>query len=214
MRVIKDPDERKSEILDTAEALFTTKGYSKTTILDILNAIGIAKGTFYYHFKSKEEVMDAIIKRIVDADVAAARSIAANPDIPVRDKLFRILMAQMPVAGGSKAKLLEQFHQPSNAEMHQKSLAQAILHLTPVLADVIKQGIRENIFATDYPRETVEFLVAGAQVIFDKGLFHWEPHEELQKARAFIHMTETTLGAGKGSFDPILDLLTGGPVEG
>jgi len=45
MRIIKDPEERKIEILDTAERLFTTKGYKQTTILDILNEIGIAKGT-------------------------------------------------------------------------------------------------------------------------------------------------------------------------
>jgi AcrR family transcriptional regulator len=61
MRVIKEPEERRNEILDTAETLFFTKGYGKTTVNDILQAIGIAKGTFYYYFKSKEEVMDAVL---------------------------------------------------------------------------------------------------------------------------------------------------------
>lgn len=58
MRFSKKPDERKNEILDAAEMLFGTKGYSKTTNNDILNEVGIAKGTFYYYFQSKEEVMD------------------------------------------------------------------------------------------------------------------------------------------------------------
>lgn len=67
-RVVKEAEARRNEILDAAEILFTGKGYAKTTIIDILEAVGIAKGTFYYHFKSKEEVMDAIIDRIVEGD--------------------------------------------------------------------------------------------------------------------------------------------------
>ena len=51
MRIIKKPAERKAEILDAAEALFATKGYVKTSVADILDAVGIAKGTFYYHLK-------------------------------------------------------------------------------------------------------------------------------------------------------------------
>jgi AcrR family transcriptional regulator len=213
MRTIKNPEERRNEILDTAERLFSTKGYGKTTIIDILDEVGIAKGTFYYYFKSKEDVMDAIIMRIVLADVAAARTIAANPDIPVLDKLLQILLAQSSQQGGSKEKLIEQFHQPSNAEMHQKSIVQAIVHLTPVLADVVEQGIAEQVFATDYPRETVEFLVAAAQVIFDEGLFQWEPHEALRRALAFVRLIETSLGAAKGSFDFMLERLAGPSAE-
>ncbi|MFD3450553.1 TetR/AcrR family transcriptional regulator [Microbacteriaceae bacterium 4G12] len=209
MRIVKEHEERRNEIMDTAERLFVSKGYVKTTINDILQEIGIAKGTFYYYFKSKEEVMDAIIMRIINEDVAAAKKIASNPNIPVLDKLFQILMAQVPKTGGTKEKMIEQFHQPNNAEMHQKSLVQAILQLTPILTGVIEQGIEEGIFATAYPRETMEFLIASAQVIFDEGLFHWEPHEAMQRAKAFISMMEMTLGAKKGSFDYILGILMG-----
>ncbi|WP_459503205.1 TetR/AcrR family transcriptional regulator [Bacillus sp. C1] len=207
MRIVKEYEERRNEILDIAEKLFISKGYTKTTVNDILREIGIAKGTFYHYFKSKEEVMDAIIMRIVTADVAAAKKIASNPEIPVVDKLFQILMVQTPKSGGNKEKMIEQFHQPNNAEMHQKSLVQAILHLTPVLTEVIKQGIDEKVFATAYPRETMEFLIASAQVIFDEGLFQWQPHEVKQRAKAFINMMEITLGAKKGTFDYILDFL-------
>lgn len=73
MRVVKEHEERRNEILNTAQTLFVTKGYMKTTINDILQAIGIAKGTFYHYFKSKEEVLDAIIERIIQADVAKAQ---------------------------------------------------------------------------------------------------------------------------------------------
>ena len=213
MRTIKTPEQRKHEILDTAETLFTTKGYAKTTIMDILNAVGIAKGTFYYYFKSKEEVMDAIIMRIIEADAALARKIAADPTIPVLGKLLQILMAQSPAQGGSKEKMIEQFHQPENAEMHQKSLVQAILHLGPVLADVVEQGVQEGLFHTEYPRETIEFLLAAAQVIFDEGLFQWPQEEAMRRAAAFVRMIEQSLGAEQGSFDFMLERL-GGPADG
>ena len=208
MRILKTPEERKAEILDTAERLFNTKGYVQTTILDILNEIGIAKGTFYYYFKSKEEVMDAIIMRIVNADVAAAKKIADDPGLSSLQKLFQILMAQKPQRGGGKEKMLEQFHVPSNAEMHQKSLVQSILQLTPVLTQVIEQGIHENIMSTDYPRETVEFLLVSAQVVLDEGLFQWEPNEMSRKAIAFISIMEVVLGTEKGIFDEMLNILT------
>ena len=207
MRRIKEPEVRKSEILDAAQKLFIEKGYAKTTVTDILNVHGLSKGVFYYYFKSKEEVMDAIIMRIVSADVAAAKEIADDPDLPAIPKLFQILFAQKPQNGRGKEEMLEQFHQPSNAEMHQKSLVQSILQLTPVLTQVIEQGIRENVMATDYPHETMEFLLVSAQIIFDEGLFHWDTVKAVKKAKAFISIMEATLGAEKGSFDEMMNIL-------
>ena len=67
MRIIKEAEERKNEILDVAGKLFGEKGYDATSTNDILKEIGIAKGTLYYHFKSKEDILDAMIERITDS---------------------------------------------------------------------------------------------------------------------------------------------------
>lgn len=209
MRIVKDPEERKAEILDTAEMLFCTKGYSKTTINDILNEIGIAKGTFYYYFKSKEEVMDAITTRIIDNDINIAKKIALNPEIPVLEKFFQILMSQRPNVGSNKEKVIEQFHLPNNAEMHQKTIVKTILNFAPILADVVEEGVREGVFNTKYPKETIEFLIASSECIFDESIFNWSKEEMLQKTEAFVYIIETTLGAGKGSFDFVHDMIIG-----
>ncbi|MDA2515673.1 TetR/AcrR family transcriptional regulator [Bacillus cereus] len=207
MRIVKEYEERRKEILETAERLFLTKGYTKTTVNDILKEIGIAKGTFYHYFKSKEEVMDEIIMRIIKEDVTKAKRIVSNPDIPVLDKLFKILMEQSPKSGDVKEKMIEQFHQPNNAEMHQKSLVQSIIHLSPVLTEVLEQGIEEGIFSTSYPQETIELLLSSAQVIFDDGLFQWKPEEMMRRAKAYIKMMEVSVGAKEGSFDYMIEVL-------
>lgn len=63
MRVVKDAAERRKEILDVAERLFCTNGFDNTSTNDILAEIGIARGTLYYHFRSKEDILDAMIDR-------------------------------------------------------------------------------------------------------------------------------------------------------
>ena len=70
-RIIKNPYDRKIEILNAALELFLRKGFEETSVHDIVNKIGVAQGTFYYYFKSKEDVVDSIIevyiKEIIDA---------------------------------------------------------------------------------------------------------------------------------------------------
>ncbi|QKG83879.1 TetR/AcrR family transcriptional regulator [Kroppenstedtia pulmonis] len=210
MRIVKEHDLRRKEIMDTAARLFTTKGYNQTTVNDILREIGIAKGTFYHYFKSKEEVMDAVIDRIIDFDVMMAKEIVADNSISPTEKLYRILLAQKPLQGDSKDKILETLHKPSNADMHLRSMTQSIQRLSPILAEVVEQGIQTGDFQTDYPQETMDFLLISGQMLFDKALFNWEPDETLQKVKAFIHTAELLLGAPKGSFGYINEILTGG----
>ena len=63
VRITKDPQVRMTEILDAAEELFYVRGYHETAVSDIVKSNGVAQGTFYYYFKSKEEVLEALINR-------------------------------------------------------------------------------------------------------------------------------------------------------
>ena len=89
LRIVKEHDERKNEIIDTAAALFELKGYEQCSVNDILTAIGIAKGTFYHYFKSKEEVLDAVIAKTMDQITQQVRSVEANPGLSPEEKLLR-----------------------------------------------------------------------------------------------------------------------------
>ena len=53
-------ERRREEILRTAESLFYAQGYERTTIQQILTALGLSKGGFYHHFASKEALLQAL----------------------------------------------------------------------------------------------------------------------------------------------------------
>lgn len=200
MRIVKDPIERRNEILDCAEMLFGSKGYTKTTINDVLTTLNIAKGTFYYYFKSKEELMEAVVIRFIDEGVAAARSVSENQNLSATEKM-RMIIAGDKTENKRKDVAVEQFHQSGNAEMHQKSLVETVRRLTPVMGDIVRQGIKEGVFHTPYPEETMEFLLTASQFLLDEGLFNWSGRELVEKAKAFSKIMELLLGAEPGTFD-------------
>ena len=79
-RVTKVPEERKQELIDTAERLFLEKGYEQTTVADIVREIEVAQGTFYYYFSSKEEILEAIIEEDITALEDDVRQILSRED--------------------------------------------------------------------------------------------------------------------------------------
>ena len=62
-RITKDPVVRRNEIIDAAEKLFYSVGYDETSVSDIVKAIGVAQGTFYNYFTSKDAVLEALVQR-------------------------------------------------------------------------------------------------------------------------------------------------------
>ena len=197
MRIIKEHSERKAEIIDAAEALFLTKGYANSSINDILVALNIAKGTFYHYFASKEALLDAVIAQYIDAEIAAAQGIAENPHLTAHEKLFRILAAsgQNCVRGD---RLEKEVQTVGNADMHQKTMASIVLGLAPILADIVRQGIGEGTFNTEYPQECVEILLAASEFLLHGSAFCWSCEQRLQKARALAFVAEKALGVTQG----------------
>jgi AcrR family transcriptional regulator len=65
-RVLKSPEDRRLDILDAAMRIFATKGVSKSTVADIAVGAGVAKGTVYLYFGSKEHLLAALRDRFVD----------------------------------------------------------------------------------------------------------------------------------------------------
>lgn len=87
---MKEAEERKKEILDIAEQLFIEKGFDNTSTNDILREIGIARGTLYYYFKSKEEILDAVIDRITNQLVEKSKEIFDQKELSVFQRFTMI----------------------------------------------------------------------------------------------------------------------------
>lgn len=192
MRVVKEAEERKNEILDVAERLFGTKGFDSTSTGDILDEIGIARGTLYYHFKSKEEILDAMIIRMTNRLIEKAKAIAAQKDVPVLQR-FTMMMLSLNVSGDNFGQeLLAQAHKPQNALMHQKMEKCLLSGINPIITDLIKEGIAQGICQTDYPEEVAEMTFLYANTVFDNLMEHSE-EEKSKKIAAFIYNLERLL---------------------
>jgi AcrR family transcriptional regulator len=203
MRVTKKHDIRQGEILDAAERLFVLKGYEATTVNDILKEVQIGKGTFYHYFKSKEDVMDGVVKRLVNQITDRSRAIANDTTLDAQAKMRQIIKS-MNISQSPNGAILTELHKPANAQMHQKSIVETITATAPILAEVITQGIQEGVYNTPYPLETIEFLLVANQFIFDEGIFQWTPEEMATRATAIVRVTELSLGAPEGSFEFLL----------
>lgn len=72
--VKKPPDARRNELLDSAQALFFSKGCEATTITDIMESAGVSKGGFYHHFTAKEDLLEALGERLATETVGRDRT--------------------------------------------------------------------------------------------------------------------------------------------
>jgi len=209
MRTIKKAQERRNEILDAAEELFNQKGFDGTSTNDILEKVGIARGTLYYHFKSKEDIMDALIDRMTDTILEAAKEIGANKSIPVNERMIRVVMA-LNISGGNGKEIMEHIHKPQNALMHQK-IQKIILNNVPsILADIIREGIEQGLFNTQYPYECMEMIVAYTNTVFDDDMVHLTDEERISRIEALVFNVERLLGVENGSLMYMMRMFANG----
>ncbi|HWP79026.1 MAG TPA: TetR/AcrR family transcriptional regulator [Candidatus Acidoferrum sp.] len=198
MRIIKEPEIRKNEILDVAEQLFETKGFDGTSTNDILEKAGIARGTLYYHFKSKEDIMDALIERIKTRIVSAATQVASDKDMPVFERLLRAVWA-LNVSGQNNI-VIEHIHKPQNALMHQKIRKFILNEIPPILTGIIKDGIGQGIFNTPYPYESMEMAMCYINDVIDGDLVELSEEERGARVTAFAFNVERLFGMEPDSF--------------
>ncbi len=199
LRVIKEAEERRNEILDAAEELFDKKGFDGTSTNDILEKVGIARGTLYYHFKSKEDIMDALIERYNVRILSTAKEIAADKSIPVNERIMRVVMS-LNISGETSKEIMEQIHKPQNALMHQKIQKVIVSGVTPILTGIISEGIEQGLFNTPFPYECMEMIVTYANTVLDGDMVKMTDEERASRMQALIFNAERLFGAQSGSF--------------
>ena len=210
MRVVKEAEERREEILDAAEKLFAAKGFDNTSTGDILDAVGLARGTLYYHFKSKEEILDGVIGRITNRLMQDAGEIVRKKELPVLERLTKAIMS-LNVESKIGYEIMEQVHRPQNALMHQKMQATLLAGINPILTELVKEGIGQGICHTRYPESVVEMTILYANVAFDElNVAGLRPEQREKKIAGFIYNMERLMGMAEGSLqEAIMEIFRG-----
>lgn len=116
MRISKEPQERKQEIIDTAMQVFIKKGYEQSTMRDIAKEVGIVPGLCYRYFASKQELFDCAVSQYVDLFCAPIIETLKKADEDV-NALFNTL-SQLFIARDGKETYHEFFHKKGNKNFH------------------------------------------------------------------------------------------------
>lgn len=193
----KEAEERKQEILDAAEKLFARKGFDDTSTNDILAEVGIARGTLYYHYASKEDILDGVIQRMTKGLLAEAKRITGDESLSILERLTKAMLSlnvQSPIG----LEILNQVHKPQNALLHQKMQASMLEGLVPILTKLLEEGIRQGLFQTDYPAQAAEMLMLYSSEAFDT-LTPQSEEERQMRIMGFIYHAERVLGARQGA---------------
>lgn len=179
----KSPETRKEELLAAAEQLFRENGVDKTAVSDIVKKAGVAQGTFYNYFKSKDEIFAAILERATEFIILEIQKIAQREDCSASEKLALIAQREFSL-NRENDPLFDVLHEPNYAYAHQKYIVGRILKLHPIYAELIRQGVEEKLFDTPYPEQAALFLLTAMKFIFDPAFFTYSPEEMLRMAEA------------------------------
>ncbi|GAC1391247.1 MAG: TetR/AcrR family transcriptional regulator [Ktedonobacteraceae bacterium] len=210
VRIVKEYAVRRSEILDVAQRLVYTEGYEQMAIQDILDDLQIAKGTFYHYFGSKQELLEALIERMLEEVEQLLTPIVHESHLPALEKFqhfFATLAHWKTERKTFFLALLRVWYKDENAIVRQKVRAAGAKQVTPLLTLIIRQGIQEGVLLTSFPDHVGEIVLSvmqGLQETLAALLLSCEPnHDTLQRIEsivaAYTDALERVLGAPTGS---------------
>lgn len=203
-RITKDPEVRQAELVDTAEELFISLGYQQTTVSMIVKKIGVAQGTFYYYFPSKEVILEAIFARHVKNMVSEVHSFYLDHHT-VLEKLqlfinlfYKLCYCDRP---GLIANIL---YREKQGELINKLWRQMLLVTTPLLRSILEQGNQEGVTHVMHMDETFSFFagIMGSLLEASSPLeFGHEADPQIVRNKMDIaeKMMESLLGVPAGS---------------
>lgn len=209
VRIVKSAEDRRAEILDTAQMLFYSKGYEKTAVRDIIDEIGIAKGTFYHHFNAKEDLLDALINRLLDQALLILKPILEDEQLTALEKLhlFFAEVGNLKLENETFIRtLLPIWYADSNLILREKTKRATYSSYIPFYNQIIQQGVAEGVFHVQYPNEvggiifqTMYFMSDTlARLLLDPE--NPQPWSEIQhKINAYNAALDRLLGAEAGS---------------
>lgn len=187
--------------MDVAEDFFfVKKDYESTSINDIICEVGLAKGTFYHYFRSKRDLLNAILERQLNEFEVKVNQLTEDSNLGTIGKLDALIGLTFDLRSGNIPKL-DHMVAYKNQVVQENFIMEGIERAKPHLSKIVREGIEEGIFSTNYPEEAISFIISGSRIIT-------EPEQEcivsLEKLEAFADFTERILRTKPGIFKEIL----------
>lgn len=196
-------EKRKQELLKIAYNMFLSRGYDNTSIDNIIKEAKIAKGTYYYYFKSKEETLEEVINMMINDEVIAASELLNMP-ISIPEKLIGIITSLRPKL--DEKEIQNTLNKKENIVMHEKINNRIIEEAIPLLEQVVNEGIDNGVFNCTHVKERLKMLLIMSNELFNDNNFN------LNQIEVFVDTAEKMLGAKKGTLE-FIKMLIGGKNE-
>ena len=188
-RISKPPEVRRQELLDTAMALFTQKGYDETSMGDIARAAGVAQGLCYRYFDSKQklfqEAMDQYVRVCCDRFL---------PIIHDRTRTIRArveLMAQEILRTDQGSRYSDFYHAPGNRPLHEELSLKICRYLLPHVAEELRTACTGGELSLSCPEAAASYLLHGPI-----GLIGVSPIPLKDRVAQIVRYAELILSAG------------------
>ncbi|ERP89884.1 TetR family transcriptional regulator [Marinobacter sp. ES-1] len=98
-QLVSDPASARGRLLKEAARLFRDKGYERTTVRDLAAAVGIQSGSLFHHFRTKEEILKAVMVETIRLNTAIMQAAVDQAD-SLRDKLKALIRAELESING------------------------------------------------------------------------------------------------------------------
>lgn len=185
----KHPEETVSLILDVSYRLFMEKGYEHTSIQDIIDNLGgLSKGAIYHHFKSKEDILVAVMDRMTSQSNHILAVIRDRKDLNGQEKLKKILKDSiMRPVQDEVFTAAPNLH--DNPRLLFSILRETIDEAAPnYILPIIRQGIEDGSIQTEYPKALAELIMLAANIWMNPMIFDNTPEEAYEKFIVFGQM--------------------------
>ena len=189
---------RKQELINLAYNLFIKEGYDNVSVDEIIAKAKIAKGTFYYYFKSKEEILDQVVDDMVKHEIMSAEKFV-DESVPVEKKLISTIASLV----NKDSKTIMVLSSDNNLKMRTKYSEKIVVAATPLLKKVVTEGNKKAIFHCNHIEERIKMVLILSDKLFK------DKNYTVNDVEVFIDITEKTLGAKKGIMNFAKDILGG-----
>ena len=156
-RIVKDPEERKQEIIETALKLFAEKGYEYTTMQDIAERMNVSQGLCYRYFKSKAEIFAASSDYYARKAVEQIKLPISN-DISALEK-FNLVIKRIFEYTIKHHEFEANYKQ--DEEVRASRLDNVAENMVDVLIPILEQGVKDGDFVCSNIEDTTRLFTFG-----------------------------------------------------